>query len=128
MGIEGGAAMKMRIQGNAIRLRLNRREVEQFAIEGRVNDSIQFPAGGALSYTVERTPAAPVLEAAYSPGKISIRVPDQAAQHWAESDEVGISGGDSTLEIVIEKDFQCMHKGAGARDPEAFPNPLAVQE
>jgi hypothetical protein len=55
-------------------------------------------------------------------------VPHQVAQHWAESDEVGITGGDGTLEIIIEKDFQCMHKGVDARDPEAFPNPLAVQE
>ena len=120
--------MKMRIQGNAIRLRLNRREVEQFSIEGRVNDSIRFPAGGVLSYTVERTPAASVVEAAYNHGEIRIRVPHQVAQQWAESDEVGINGGDGALEIVIEKDFQCMHKGADARDPEAFPNPLAVQE
>ena len=107
--------MKMRIQGNAIRLRLNRREVEQFSSEGRVNDAVQFPAGGALNYTVE---------AAYHPGEITIRVPHPVAQHWTESDEVGISGADGGLEIVIEKDFQCLHKDAGVRDPEAFPNPL----
>ena len=120
--------MKLRIQGNAIRLRLNRREVEEFSREGRVNDSIQFTAGGALRYTVERTHSADVLEAAYDPGEIRIRVPHPVAQHWTESDEVGISGADGPLEIVIEKDFQCMHKGADARDPNAFPNPLAVRE
>ena len=120
--------MKMRIQGNAIRLRLNRREFEQFSGEGRVNDSIRFPAGGALNYRVERTATAQAVEAAYSAGEITIRVPHPVAKHWAESDEVGISVANGGLEIVIEKDFQCMHKGAGARDPEAFPNPLAGHE
>ena len=38
---------------------------------------------------------------------------------------VSLAGGD-VLHIVIEKDFQCLHKGEAAKDPDAYPNPMAV--
>jgi hypothetical protein len=116
--------MKMRIQGNAIRFRLNRREIEQLSASGRVSDSIHFPGGAALTYTVELAPGATEMEAAYDPGEIRIRAPRELAQRWAETDQAGMTANGAGLEIVVEKDFQCLHKGSG--DPEAFPNPMAV--
>ena len=52
-------------------------------------------------------------------------LPSEAMAAWADSDQVGISGAaDQPTLLVIEKDFQCLHK-PGAQDPEAYPNPLA---
>ncbi|SRR5579884_348137 len=116
--------MKMRIQGNAIRFRLNRREVEQLSSSGRVSDSTQFPGGAVLTYTVELAPGATEIEASYNPGEIRIRAPRELARQWAETDQAGMTANRAGLEIAVEKDFQCLHKGKG--DPEAFPNPMAV--
>lgn len=116
--------MKMRIQGNAIRFRLNRREVEQLLASGRVSECIQFPGGAALTYAVELAPGATEIEAVYNAGEIRVRAPRELAQRWVETDQAGMTANRAGLEIVVEKDFQCLHKGAG--DPEAFPNPMAV--
>ena len=118
--------MKMRIQGNAIRFRLNRREVEQFSTEGRVEGSIRFPDGSALVYALEQDAAASDLEATYHDGAILVRAPRSLATAWVETDEVGMRKSGGPLEIIVEKDFQCLHKGEAGKDPDAYPNPAAV--
>ena len=45
---------------------------------------------------------------------------------WAGSNQVSIEGPpNSGVRILVEKDFQCLHKPA-ERDPDAYPNPLAA--
>lgn len=118
--------MKLRIQGNAIRFRLNRREVERFSSEGRVEASIQFPGGSALVYALEQDAAAPDLDVRYRPGEIVIRAPRSLADAWTQSDQTGMRRTDGSVEILVEKDFQCLHKGEEHKDPDAYPNPAAV--
>jgi hypothetical protein len=120
--------MKLRIQDNTIRLRLNRREVGEFETAGRVEAFLDFPGGRRLMYVLENG-GGPGMDALFDGACIRVRVPEPAAREWIGTDQVGIRhrqalGDDAELEIVIEKDFQCLHKGADARDPEAFPNPL----
>lgn len=121
--------MKMRIQGNAIRFRLNRREVTGFDTLGKVDASISFPGGRTLTYELEKGSGASV-QTSFDGDVIRIRVPERVVREWAGSDTVSIRdsqplpGGE--LEIVIEKDFQCLHKGEEAKDPEAYPNPMAI--
>lgn len=122
--------MKMRIQGNAIRFRLNRREVGEFDALGKVVASIAFPGGRRLTYELEKGSGAGI-NATFDKDVIRIRVPEPIVRKWASGDQVGIEQrqpvpGGEELAIVIEKDFQCMHKGEEAKDPEAYPNPLAV--
>ena len=115
--------MKLRIQGNAIRYRLNRREVEEFARSGRVEAAVEFPTG-PLRYTLESDSRVCAPEAVYEPGRILIRVPADAGREWAAGDEVALRGpSGGGLEILVEKDFQCLHKGEEGRDPDAYPNP-----
>ncbi|MBS1872431.1 MAG: hypothetical protein JSU00_04400 [Acidobacteria bacterium] len=116
--------MKMRIQGDAIRFRLNRREVEAFAESGRASGSLAFPGGGALVYTLERS-AAPDVTARFEGGAIRVGVPASALTGWASTDQVGIHVQVESLEVIIEKDFQCLHKGEAGKDPDAYPNPMA---
>jgi hypothetical protein len=120
--------MKLRIQGNSLRLRLNQSEVAQFSKTGFVEDSIQFAHGASFSYTLESMSSLSAPQAHYANGSLFIRVPGADATDWVRSDRVGISG-DQPLEtgkhlsILIEKDFQCLH-GDEVRDPDAYPNPL----
>jgi len=114
--------MKLRIQGNALRLRLNQAEVAQFSKTGFFEDSIEFSPGVRLTYTLESCTSVPCPQAIFRDGSLRIQVPCQAGLDWATTDRTGISGGDH-LSITIEKDFQCLH-GDGAHDPKAYPNPL----
>ncbi len=54
---------------------------------------------------------------------IRIVVPHAVASVWAESSEVAIEGSrHSCVQILIEKDFQCLHR-TEEPDPDAYPHP-----
>lgn len=121
--------MKLRIQDNSVRLRLSRPEVDSFAESGRVMAATSFGRGARLQYGLERTDAVAALTVHFEPSEILIRVPSALGRQWTASSEmVGMEAeqpldGGGTLTILVEKDFQCLHKDAV--DPDAFPNPLA---
>jgi hypothetical protein len=117
--------MKLRIDGDAIRFRLNRRDVETFATRGRAEATVHFP-GSTLRYVLESDATGPKLTAEYEPGLIRVRVPAGLGAKWAAGDDVAMESKEAQLHILIEKDFQCLHKGEDARDPNAFPNPAAA--
>jgi stringent starvation protein B len=114
--------VKLRLQGNSIRLRLNRKEVAEFVQAGRLQDVVSFGAGMTLTYGMELSKDTVTAHALFDGSAIRITVPLADAQDWARSDRVAMSGQDRQLSILIEKDFQCMH----APDPDAYPNPDAA--
>jgi hypothetical protein len=120
--------MKLRIQGNSLRLRLSQPEVAQFSKTGFVEDSIQFAPGSSFSYALESLSSLKTPQASYSNGWLRIQVPSADGNDWVRTDRVGISGeqpleSGKHLAILIEKDFQCLH-GGEERDPDAYPNPI----
>jgi hypothetical protein len=117
--------MKLRMDGDAIRYRLNRRDVETFAKTGRTEASVHFP-GSTLRYVLASDKTAVAMTAEYEPGLIRVRVPAGLGEKWAAGDDVAMESKQAQLHILIEKDFQCLHKGEDARDPNAYPNPAAA--
>jgi hypothetical protein len=120
--------MKLRIQGNSLRLRLSQSEVAQFSKTGFVEDSVQFAPGTSFSYALESMSKLSAPQALFSDGWLRVQIPGADATNWACSDRVSISGDQplesgKSLAILVEKDFQCLH-GGDERDPDAFPNPL----
>jgi hypothetical protein len=122
--------MKLRINENSLRLRLTQKEVAQFRRSGRVDAAICFAPRRTFSYSIESVPDAAEVSAYLNDAAIRIVIPTGVAIPWADSDDVGIqawqpTGDDLRLELLIEKDFQCLHRTA-EQDPDAYPNPLAV--
>ena len=120
--------MKLRIQGNSLRLRLSQSEVAQFSKTGFVEDNAQFAPGVTFTYTIESSSSLPAPQASYQDHWLRVQVPTAAATEWYTTDLVAISADQpiesgKTLSILIEKDFQCLH-GGETRDPDAYPNPL----
>jgi hypothetical protein len=120
--------MKLRIQGNSLRLRLSQSEVAQFSKTGFVEDGVQFAPGANFAYTLESSSNIPAVQASYQNGWLRIQVPAAAGIEWFTTDRVGLSAeqpleSGKHLSILIEKDFQCLH-GDVDRDPDAYPNPL----
>ena len=72
--------MKLRLQGNSVRLRLTRSEVERLREAGLVEESVDFGAGEALTYRLHSTPEQGPVAAEYRHGALTVSVPTEAAQ------------------------------------------------
>jgi hypothetical protein len=125
--------MKLRLKGNSVRVRLDRRDIEGLIDRGRIDDSVRFGPGLSFSYAVEIGPAARGRpKASYAGGRLTIRIDPEDAEGWLAGDRVGfdheqvVDGG--VVRVLLEKDFACIDRTAGeeADDAYAFPNPSAV--
>lgn len=119
--------MKLRIQGDSVRLRLTQTEVLQFAETGSVEDEMRVGPDAALAYGL-RAADLDRLAVEMDGSALTVLVPRDWVGPWAEGDGVGFDGeqnvGDGrTLAILVEKDFECLHKRPD--EPDAFPHPLA---
>lgn len=120
--------MKLRIKGNSIRLRLTQTELDQFVEIGRVEETLHFPHGRRLRYALQAQPDADQLAARFGDDGITLVMPDAWVQPWGTTDRVGfeatqpLDDGEG-LYLLVEKDFQCLHKRPDEED--AFPHPLA---
>jgi|HubBroStandDraft_2_1064218.scaffolds.fasta_scaffold833127_1 hypothetical protein len=127
--------MKLRIHGNSIRFRITQSEMAALVDGARLEDSVQFgPAESEiLSYAVEISPQCSEVRALYSKGVIQVTLPENLAQPWASTNQVGIEHVQSiakgvALKIVLEKDFQCFHSRSGENESDNFPNPTPNQK
>ncbi len=106
--------MKLRIQENLLRLRLTQKEVACLHHHRLVECAIRFPSG----------PNSSEVSVDYKDNSISVALPGAAVTAWAESGRVSVEGFHLGVRILVEKDFQCLHK-PGEQDPDAYPHPLA---
>jgi hypothetical protein len=122
--------MKLRIHENSLRLRLTQKEVAQLRHSGRVGAAICFAPDRTLSYSIEIVPDSQQVSVVLDENAIRVAIPTAIAIQWADSDDVSIQGSQAVkespeLQLLIEKDFQCLHRTA-AQEPDAYPNPLAA--
>ena len=121
--------MKLRIRGNSLRLRLQKKEVHLLVTTGTVVEQTCIGENN-FSYSLETHQTANTLHAALDSKAIRIFIPAEKAKQWAESDAVSIFADqpahNGTLKILIEKDFACIKPRTSALwedDSDAFPNP-----
>ena len=120
--------MKLRIQGNSLRFRLTQTEVACLHDSGRVEAAIRFPPGRDLRYAIASSPHVAEVSVDYECDSISVLLPRAAAAAWAESSQVSIVGSRHlSVQVLVEKDFQCLHKPA-ERDPNGYRHPLAARK
>lgn len=124
--------MKLRIYGDSLRLRLSRSDVERFRQTGVCTESLRFGPASQLTYTLE-TSSQLTADVEYREDCIRVLLPLKMAQEWAGSDQISVAldhSGHGGPSILIEKDFQCLHRdGSNRSDAEdAFPNPAADNE
>ena len=123
--------MKLRIHGNSIRLRLNRKEVAQFSDRACLEEALEWGTGPdqRLVYGLEASQSAPDVGVRCSERAITIILPAALAHVWTSTDRVEISANvpvaAKNLSILVEKDFRRMH-GAN-NDPDLYPNPLEAK-
>ena len=121
--------MKIRIRDNSLRVRMDRREIEQLAGQGRVEAQCEFGLA-ALRYTVAGREQLVPLAAEFSDAEIRIYVNTFDAADLAGTERVGLEtqqpiGDGRSLRLVLEKDFQCLADRPEEDDTHAYDNPLA---
>jgi hypothetical protein len=122
-------AMKLRIKGNSLRVRVTPSEVEQLLRDGAIREHVQFTADpkDRLTYSVISSPSRGTTTVAYQLGNIAVSIPESQLKRWASGEEVGVHadvalGEDRRLAVAVEKDFACLDR-SDADNEDTFPNP-----
>jgi hypothetical protein len=116
--------MKLRIQGNSLRLRLAQKEVAQLRKSQHVESAIEFGPGRQLVYLLNGSVWAASASVSFDGHAIRVTVPSHEMTEWADSDRVGLEAtSQSGVQLLIEKDYQCLHRPR-EQDADAYPHPL----
>ena len=123
--------MKLRIQGNSIRLRLTQAEVQRIAGGETVQEQVSFVPPFVYSLVPDSEKVK--LAARYEDHTLRVSLPSALAHTWATSEQVSIEEtlmleNGNELHVLIEKDFQCLHRRPNEDERDHFPNPAATPE
>lgn len=121
--------MKIRINGNSIRLRLTQTEIATFADSGCVSAMISFGHSTLqkLNYTL-KVGNVETLTAKYYSNEIEVIVPKDKARLWTNTDLVSLEevvsiSSEETLRILVEKDFKCLKPRPHEDETDHYPHP-----
>ena len=108
--------MKLRIQGNRVRLRLSAAHVSQLQQTGTIVETLIFgPAEDqTFRYALTQTATENHLTATLSKHTITVYIPENIAANWTNSDLNGLdaiisNGQEKGLKLLREKDLDCFH-------------------
>ncbi|WP_254411625.1 DUF7009 family protein [Dyadobacter diqingensis] len=104
--------MKIRIQGNSIRIRLSKPEVDKLANEGVVEEKTSFGTT-SFGYRLKKSETITSLSASYENDRITMEVPASLLLEWPTNNVVGFDENvqiseTETLYLLLEKDFKCL--------------------
>jgi hypothetical protein len=103
---------------------LTQGEVKQLRDTGRVQEAIEFSADQSLIYRIEASDDSE-MRAQFREGVVSVTIPSNSVNTWANSQQVGIEAQQDTLRIAVEKDFACVDPADREENLDTFPNPAA---
>ena len=100
--------MKLRIEGNSIRLRVKKSDLEKLKKEGIVRESVAFLKGFHFYYDLKTDAKIKTIEASFSSGIIAVSLPLSMSDAWIDTEQVGLENtSENGLFVLIEKDFPC---------------------
>ena len=118
--------MKIRIQGNTVRYRLTKSEVETLAQTGYYKEETRF-GERTFVYAIKADPATKELHADYVNDTITLYLNRDKSLVWPKNEIVGYSSEiktskGNTLSLLLEKDFVCMDN-TDEDQSDHYPNP-----
>ena len=122
--------MKIRIQGNSIRFRLTKSEVETLAQRGYYQEETQF-GDKIFAYALKADMDVQELSADFTADTITMYLNKDKSLEWPKNDVVGFSSEvktskGNTLSLLLEKDFVCMDNTAEDQS-DNYPNPKLLK-
>jgi hypothetical protein len=115
--------MKLRIHGNALRLRVKQGEVATLAAGATVEGRCELP-GQALVYRL--APGGAAMDVTFADGVLTVAVPTATIDAWAGSEQVGMAGSVGPVDVLVEKDWQCLDSKDPRDNEDTFPHPAPV--
>ena len=121
--------MKLRIRGNSVRMRLLKNEAASLAESSRIAETVSFgpTKKEILTYAIQISEKASEVTAGFCENEVCIILPQTDARKWLESEQIGISAevsnDETTLSILVEKDFVCLTRTDDPDNINAYPNP-----
>lgn len=119
--------MKIRIQGNSVRFRLSRTEVETLCSIGQIEDATSFDMT-RFGYAVKADANLEQMKASYSDHQITLLVPESLLKNWPDNQVVGFDANmpvdeEKSLYLLLEKDFKCLDNTSEDQS-DNYENPL----
>jgi hypothetical protein len=116
--------MKIRIRGNSIRYRLDKKDIQTLQEQQKVEEATTIGAG-VLHFCIKAKAAGQFIKLEQT--AIHLSVPAEQVKQWIETEQVGFSlefpnPDGSVLNILIEKDFKCLTE-RDEDESQAFDNP-----
>ena len=97
--------MKLRIEGNSIRMRLRKSEIELFEKNKTVNDALNL-GNSIFVYSIEMSKKNEITSQ-LSSQELKVFIPELLAEKWINSSLVSLENKFQDCNILIEKDFKC---------------------
>lgn len=123
--------MKLRLRESSVRLRLTRPEVAAIGRGERVEAVTRLPDGSEFRYLLAVVDGGEVT-ASMADGCLAVHAPRAVATAWATGDEVAITAvhqlPDGACELLIEKDFACLHPRPEDQGVDTFPHPTLSRD
>jgi hypothetical protein len=100
--------MKLRLEGNSIRLRVRKSDINTLQKNGAITETLTFPNGDVFQYQLAIKNTALDIESQLISNILTVSIPLSIATDWMQTDAVGIEKTlPNGLFILIEKDFPC---------------------
>ena len=100
--------MKLRLEGNSIRIRVRKSDVEKLKTDGMIGEAVAFSDNLYFYYKLKTASHLTEIKAEFLQNVIQVTIPLSMAMDWANSETVGLEHTlESGLNILIEKDFPC---------------------
>ena len=106
-------AMKIRIKGNSIRLRLTKTDIQNLKEKGVVEEKTIIGSEEIFKYSLIVDEKISSISAEFQASKISVFLSKKEADILTETDEITIEGSQNNGEekglfLLVEKDLQCL--------------------
>ncbi|WP_010581982.1 DUF7009 family protein [Schlesneria paludicola] len=128
----GKSTMKLRIKGTAIRLRRDRKGLDELVTTDQTQEALRLGPGRSVAFScsVEIGNAhRGQPRANYGSGRLVLFIDGSDAREWRGSDRVGFDheqvAENAMMRIILERDFACFDRPSGdeSDDAYAFQNP-----
>ena len=117
--------MKLRINKQSIRLRIDQDDLVELSNTGKVDEELGNEALGKFGFSLIRSDQTDI-GAQISAGAIIITIPQAHIAEWVDTDRVGFEQEISGVRILLEKDFQCLTERPNENESRNFANPKSA--
>ena len=125
--------MKLRVNGNSLRIAVSQPELERFLAGGRIEDTtyVDELSASSLKFALKRALQFPPMKVQYGLRGLTIVLSEEQAKIWGSDGVMGIystlnMGIAGRFEVIVEKDFGCIDQVLEMAPEPVGPAPAAA--